>query len=213
MPSPQDELRRLFASPEPTHTMFAFDGATATAPIDVTRCASNSGVQVAPAVRRLPHATRRRGDIDRLAQPLARAAWPAPRCRLRGRSLPPDRSSGSASHRAARSPALRSPASMCSPWSALVRRRAQLAQHRGVRPLPGRLRKYVARLSHGLAGLQTAGADWGCRSGSHESKPRARARTSKVGPGVLAARGPIPAVVCPCRVARLIPRKLFIPSI
>src|SRR5687768_15368937 len=48
MPSPHDELRRLFDSPVPTHTTSGFDGATATAPIDETRCASNSGVQVTP---------------------------------------------------------------------------------------------------------------------------------------------------------------------
>src|SRR5688500_8663370 len=38
----------LFASPVPAHTMFEFDGATATSPTDATPASSNTGRQFAP---------------------------------------------------------------------------------------------------------------------------------------------------------------------
>src|SRR5688500_12447618 len=39
----------LFASPDPTHTMFEFDGATVTSPVDATLPpSSNTGAQVTP---------------------------------------------------------------------------------------------------------------------------------------------------------------------
>ena len=48
MPSPQDELWRLFASPVPTHTRLASVGAMATAPIDPVDSLSNTLVNVVP---------------------------------------------------------------------------------------------------------------------------------------------------------------------
>jgi len=48
-PSPHEELCRLFASPVPTHTMFGFDGATVTSPIELMPPeASKTGSQVEP---------------------------------------------------------------------------------------------------------------------------------------------------------------------
>src|SRR5215831_7022639 len=43
MPSPIDTLLRVHDSPVPTQTFFEFLGSSATAPIDWTRCSSNTG--------------------------------------------------------------------------------------------------------------------------------------------------------------------------
>src|SRR5580692_10822217 len=43
-PSPTDTLLRVQASPEPTQTIFEFDGSIATAPIDCTSSRSNTGL-------------------------------------------------------------------------------------------------------------------------------------------------------------------------
>jgi hypothetical protein len=49
MPSPQDELCRLFASPVPAHTMLGFDRETAIAPIDcIASTWSKIGVHEVP---------------------------------------------------------------------------------------------------------------------------------------------------------------------
>src|SRR6185312_13930413 len=49
MPFPQDELWRLSTSPVPTQTMDGFDGATATAPMDIMPPEwSNTGAQETP---------------------------------------------------------------------------------------------------------------------------------------------------------------------
>src|ERR1700733_8486970 len=47
-PSPTDTLLRVQASPEPTQTIFEFDGSIATAPIDCTSSRSNTGLYVVP---------------------------------------------------------------------------------------------------------------------------------------------------------------------
>src|SRR6266852_5580912 len=48
-PSPHEELCRLLASPEPTHTMDGSDGARVMSPIVGTLSLSKSGSQVVPA--------------------------------------------------------------------------------------------------------------------------------------------------------------------
>src|SRR5688572_12327097 len=52
MPSPNDELCRLFASPVPTYTTFGFDGATSTAPTDDVVYVSKIGSNVVPLLTR-----------------------------------------------------------------------------------------------------------------------------------------------------------------
>src|SRR5580658_9558648 len=47
-PSPTDTLLRVQPSPEPTQTVFEFDGSIATAPIDCTSSRSNTGLNVVP---------------------------------------------------------------------------------------------------------------------------------------------------------------------
>src|SRR3984893_15408513 len=47
-PPPTDTLWRVQASPEPTQTIFEFDGSIATAPIDCTSSRSNTGLNVVP---------------------------------------------------------------------------------------------------------------------------------------------------------------------
>src|SRR5262245_42943145 len=47
-PSPHEELRRLFASPVPTHTMFGFEGASAIEPTETVVSRSNTGIQELP---------------------------------------------------------------------------------------------------------------------------------------------------------------------
>src|SRR6266700_5392346 len=48
MPSPHEELWRLFGSPDPTHTIDGSDGAMATSPMVETPSLSNTGSQVVP---------------------------------------------------------------------------------------------------------------------------------------------------------------------
>src|SRR6266568_6189598 len=43
MPSPMETLLRVHDSPVPTQTFFGFFGSSAIAPIDCTRCSSNTG--------------------------------------------------------------------------------------------------------------------------------------------------------------------------
>ncbi len=50
IPLPYEICDRMSDSPVPTYTTFAFDGATATAPIDATGCESKIGSQVRPAL-------------------------------------------------------------------------------------------------------------------------------------------------------------------
>src|SRR5215472_19122560 len=48
MPSPQEELCRLFGSPEPTHTTEGSEGAMAMSPMVETSSLSKTGSQVVP---------------------------------------------------------------------------------------------------------------------------------------------------------------------
>ncbi len=49
-PDPAIELRKMFASPVPIHTMSGLDGATVTSPIDVDAACSKTGSQVVPSL-------------------------------------------------------------------------------------------------------------------------------------------------------------------
>ena len=64
MPSPHDELWRLFASPVPTHTTFGSVGLIATSPIDTVVCESKTFSHVLPPLVVFKQAAGRRRRIE-----------------------------------------------------------------------------------------------------------------------------------------------------